>query len=151
MAAPRKHHFIPAIYPKQWAGPDGTLIDWSRPHKKVVPIRRHPNAAAFQSQLYTFHELHPDSRQWFEEAFLQSTDDLASQALARIIAGQMHTLDDLRKSGWARFLMTLRFRHPDLVSEMRNKIANLWRNHDTFTKEAYERERSADDPETFDG
>ena len=91
------------------------------------------------------------SRQWFEKEFLKSTDDLASQALARILAGQMHTLDDLRKSGWTRFLMTLRFRHPDLVSEMRDKIAILWRNHDVFTKGEYERTRSADDPETFDG
>jgi Protein of unknown function (DUF4238) len=47
--------------------------------------------------------------------------------------------------------MTLRFRHPDLVSEMRDSIAALWRSHDVFTKEEYERARSADDPESFDG
>jgi hypothetical protein len=62
------------------------LIEWSKPYKKVVPIRRHPNATAFQKELYTFHDLHPESRQWFEEAFLKSTDDLASQALVRILA-----------------------------------------------------------------
>ncbi len=126
------------------------LIEWSRPHNKVVPIRRHPNATAFQHDLYTFQGLSPESRQWFEQAFLKSTDDLASQALARILAGQMSTLDDLRKSGWARFLMTLRFRHPDVVSEIRDRIAILWKDHTVFTKREYERTRSASDPETFD-
>jgi len=150
MAAPRKHHFIPAFYLKQWAGADGMLIEWSKPHKKVVPIRRHPNATAFQTDLYTFQGLRPESRQWFEEAFLRSADDLGSQALRRMLAGQLHTLDDLRKSGWTRFLMTLRFRHPDLVSEMRQRIEALWKNHDVFTKAEYERIRSTDDPETFD-
>jgi hypothetical protein len=67
------------------------------------------------------------------EHFLKSTDDLASQALARILAGKMNTLDAVRKSGWARFLMTLRFRHPDLLAEARAGIALLWKHHDMFT------------------
>jgi hypothetical protein len=150
VAAPHKHHFIPAFYLKQWAGPDGMLIEWSRPYKQVMPISRHPNATAFQYDLYTFHNLLPDSRQLFEQAFLQSTDDLASQALTRILERQMDTLDDLRKSGWARFLMTLRFRHPDVVAEVRAGITALWKNHGRFTKTQYELARSADDPETFD-
>jgi hypothetical protein len=146
-----KHHFIPAFYLKQWAGaPDGKLIEWSRPFKHVTPIRRHPNATAFQDDLYTFHDLLPEARQLFEQAFLRLTDDLASQALMRILNGQMHTLDDLRKSGWARFLMALRFRHPDVVPELKDAIAALWKDHDRFTKQSYECARSADDPATFD-
>ena len=109
MADPRKHHFIPAFYLSQWAGPDGLLIEWSRPHKEVKPIRRHPNATGFEYDLYAFLDLLPDTRQWFEKKFLQSTDDIASQVLAKILAGQMKALDNLQKSGWARFLMTLRF------------------------------------------
>lgn len=150
MNAPRKHHFIPAFYLKQWAGADGKLIEWSRPHKKVVPIRRHPNATAFQTDLYTFHGLRPDSQQWFEDKFLRSTDELGAQALARMLARQLDTLDDLRKSGWVRLLMTLRFRHPDLVAEMRQRIEVLWNNHNAFTRAEYERIRSVDDPQTFD-
>lgn len=151
MAAPRKHHFIPAFYLKQWASADGVLIEWSKPYKKVVPIRRHPNATAFQTDLYTFPGLLPDSRPWFEDKFLRSTDELSSQALTRLLAGQLLVLDDLRKSGWVRFLMTLRFRHPDLVAEMRQRIEVLWKNHDPFTRAEYERIRSADDPKTCDG
>jgi hypothetical protein len=150
MAAPRKHHFIPAFYLKQWAAPDGKLIEWSKPFEVVRPIRRHPNATAFQNGLYTFSDLLPKARQLFEQAFLQSTDDLASQALTRIMNGQMHTLDNLRKSGWTRFLMTLRFRHPDVVPEIRDAIAVLWADHDRFTKKQYELARSPDDPPTFD-
>jgi hypothetical protein len=149
MAAPHKHHFIPAFYLAKWAVSGGNLIEWSKPHKEIVPIRRHPNATGYQDYLYTFHELLPDSRQWFEEKFLTSTDDQAAQVLERILNRQMHTLDNFRKSAWARFLMTLRFRHPDLVAEMRNQIAALWKNHDIFTRTPYAQTRSQGDPETF--
>ena len=40
--------------------------------------------------------------------------------------------------------------HPDVVGEIRDRIATLWKSHDRFTLEEYERERSPDDPETFD-
>ena len=29
MNAPRDHHFIPAFYLKQWAGPDGKVIEYA--------------------------------------------------------------------------------------------------------------------------
>jgi len=54
-------------------------------------MRRHPNATGFAHDLYTFPDLPPALRQWFEEHFLKFTDDLASQALARILAGRMNT------------------------------------------------------------
>jgi hypothetical protein len=149
VAAPHRHHFIPAFYLARWAGLNDELIEWSRPHKKIVPMRRHPNATGYQNNLYTFPGLLPESRQWFEERFLKSTDDHAAQALTRILRGRMHTLDDRRKSAWARFLMTLRFRHPDVVVEMRDQIATLWKNHDAFTRSPYAETRSPDDPETF--
>jgi hypothetical protein len=150
MSPSRKHHFIPAFYLKRWVNNEGLLIEWSRPHKQIVPIRRHPNATAFQVDLYTFEGLPEDSKRWFEEAFLKNTDDLASEAITRILAGRMETLDSVLRSGWVRFLMTLRFRHPDMLAEMRQIIAYLWSNHDAFTRAEYEKTRSSVDPRTFD-
>jgi hypothetical protein len=69
MAPSRKHHFIPAFYPEQWAGTDGLLIEWSRPRREVVPQRRHPNATGFQYDLYPFSGMPSETRQWFESIF----------------------------------------------------------------------------------
>jgi hypothetical protein len=149
MGDPRNHHFIPAFYLSRWSGEDGRLVEWSKPHNKIIPIRRHPNATGFQRDLYTFPELRPDSRQWFEKHFLKFTDDVASDALKRILTGEMTSLNDRQKSGWARFLMTLRFRHPDAVVELRESITNLWKTHDIFTLEVYSKIRSPSDPLTF--
>jgi hypothetical protein len=83
-------------------------------------------------------------------AFLKNTDDLASEVLTRMLAGRMDTLNNDLRSAWARFVMTLRFRHPDLVAEMRDNITRLWSNHDAFTRSEYQRSRSPNDPGTFD-
>ncbi|KXV71936.1 hypothetical protein AD951_01370 [Acetobacter malorum] len=149
MAAPRKHHFIPAFYLAQWAALNGQLIEWSKPFESVKPIRRHPNATGFQEYLYTFHALLPELRQWFEQNFLKDTDDFASQALKEIIKGRFDALNIRQKSAWVRFMMSLDLRHPDVVSEIRELIEALWTKHDRFTKDAYENSRSPVDPQTF--
>jgi hypothetical protein len=40
----QKHHYIPEFYLKQWAGSDGRLCEFNRPHKKVVAQMKHPSA-----------------------------------------------------------------------------------------------------------
>ncbi|MBE7728250.1 DUF4238 domain-containing protein [Komagataeibacter sp. FXV3] len=149
MAAPRKHHFIPAFYLAQWAASNDQLIEWSKPFGSVKPIRRHPNATGFQEDLYTFQSLAPEARQWFEQTFLKDTDDLASQALKEIMKGRLDALSIRQKSAWVRFIMSLELRHPDVVSEIRETIEVLWNKHDWFTKAAYEAARSPIDPLTF--
>jgi hypothetical protein len=150
MNDPRKHHFIPAFYLKRWALNDGLLIEWSKPHKAILPQRRHPNATGYQKDLYSFPGMLPEAREWFEQQFLKHVDDLASEVLSEIEAGNMAHLNAEQKSGWVRFLMTLRFRHPDLVAEMREAIGRIWAAHDGFTRESYAKIRSPTDPETFD-
>ena len=149
MHNPNKHHFIPAFYLKRWSGPDGLLVEWSKPYRTVKPIRRHPNAAAFQSGLYSFDGFDSHLQQWFETAFLGDTDYIASEVLQRMIARDVHSLSDREKSGWVRFLMTLRFRHPDVVAELREGNSKLWKHHDRRTKASYESIRTDNDPPTF--
>lgn len=149
MVAPRKHHFIPAFYLTQWTDSNHQLIEWSKPFRGVKPIRRHPNATGFQEDLYTFHALVPEARQWFEQKFLKETDDLASQALKQIMKGRSNALNTRQKSAWVRFMMSLNLRQPDVVSEIREAIEILWNNHDCFTKKEYDIARSSTDPLTF--
>lgn len=154
MDAPNKHHFVPAFYLQKWAGlgaKGDELIEWSKPYKTIKPIRRHPNATGFQSGLYTFPDLiDPAARQLFESEFLKQTDTSASESIEHIIAGRAHVLNDRQKSEWVRFLMSLHFRHPDVVAEIREGNSALWKNHDRFTNASYQRAKGPNDPPTFD-
>lgn len=37
----QKHHYIPELYLKQWAGTDGRLYEYARPHNKVKAQMKH--------------------------------------------------------------------------------------------------------------
>ncbi len=105
----------------------------------------HPKATAFKRDLYTVSDLPEASRQWFEQVFLQQTDDLAAKAIVALLAGK--PLDVPTLSGFSRFLMTLGQRHPDGLPELFAAINRLW-NYDGQLPE-YERARQAGDPSTY--
>ena len=63
MSEPRDHHFIPAFYLSQWAGPKGKLIEYSRKHGKVIAKPVGPRATGFETDLYEFADLPPEQRQ----------------------------------------------------------------------------------------
>ena len=152
MNQPTKHHFVPAFYLSKWAvgEPKCELVQWSKPYKAIVPKRRHPNATGFQPGLYSFESSDPNLKQWFESVFLRDVDTAASLLIDRIIGGQAHALDAQEKSHWARFLMTLHFRHPDVVEELRADNLTLWKHHELFTRESYALARRSTDPDNFD-
>jgi hypothetical protein len=39
MNAPRDHHFIPAFYLKQWAGPNGKLVEYPQERQPYLEAR----------------------------------------------------------------------------------------------------------------
>jgi hypothetical protein len=50
----QKHHYIPKLYLKQWAGPDGRVCEFSRPYQQVKPRMTFPDATGYERGLYTF-------------------------------------------------------------------------------------------------
>jgi hypothetical protein len=81
MNAPRDHHFIPAFYLKQWAGPDGKLVEYTRKGGKLIakPIR--PRSTGYERDLYAFPELPLNAAQYIEQVFFSYADQKASDAL----------------------------------------------------------------------
>jgi hypothetical protein len=79
MNAPRDHHFIPAFYLKQWAGPDGKLIEYTRKGGKLIPKPVGPRSTGYERDLYAFPELPPDAAQFMEQVFFAYADQKASR------------------------------------------------------------------------
>ena len=46
------HHYLPQFYQRRWAGKDGKLTVFSRPHDMVVVKRRSTRATGKKAGLY---------------------------------------------------------------------------------------------------
>jgi hypothetical protein len=72
---PRKHHYIPAFYLKQWAGADKKVCEYKRaaPYK-IVPHRRAPEGTGYERDLYRLDGAPAPVAQAFERTFLAALD-----------------------------------------------------------------------------
>src|SRR4051812_24973391 len=73
--APSLH---PVFYLKRWAGADGKLCEYSRPHGETAKgLRKAPKSTAFVRDLYTIPGAPPEAAQFVEKRFMKLTDDWA--------------------------------------------------------------------------
>ena len=76
-----KHHYIPVLYSKEWAGPNGLLCEFSRPYDVVKPKRVHPDGTGYVRGLYTVPRNDPRVAEFIEREFFKITDNLAACVL----------------------------------------------------------------------
>lgn len=144
-----RHHYVPVFYLKQWAGRDGRLCEFSRPHKVVMPRMTHPDGTAYEHGLYTFPNLPPEARNFIENRLLQMADDQAAVALRRMVAGDMDFDADTR-SAWSRFLMSLMHRTPERIAQMRRMVEEQYPKHMEAARERWDEIKHPDDPRSID-
>jgi hypothetical protein len=89
---PEKHHYLPIFYQKRWAGADGQVCVYSKPHKEVKALRRHPDRVGFEFDLYTIPGVEFEAASHLERRFFLQTDNDASQALASFENGNCSRL-----------------------------------------------------------
>jgi hypothetical protein len=67
---PRDHHFIPVFYLKQWASSTtNKVIEYSIKHCNFIAKPVGPKKTGYQTDLYSFPELPPDTAQHIEDVF----------------------------------------------------------------------------------
>lgn len=148
--ASKRHHFVPCFYTSQWALTDERLVEWSKPYREIKPIRRHPSETGYQDYLYTMSDLPDGFHQWFEDEFFRTYDNYASLALRKLVNGQLPSMEYKIKYDWARFLVTMRFRHPDPISELKDAVRRIWGKRQGITQQEYESIRRPNDPSTVE-
>jgi hypothetical protein len=150
MSTPRDHHFIPAFYLERWAGPNGKLIEYTIKHGELIAKPVGPRATGYETNLYAFHELPPDVRQFVEQEFFNYADRVASLALDLHLSGNQQAWTPELLSAWSRFLIALHLRHPDALPELRAGAQAIWEASGSASQIAYEAIRKPEDPQTFD-
>ncbi len=124
---PRHHHFIPVFYLKQWtASSTRKVIEYSQPYGKFIPKPVSPDYTGFQRDLYSFPELPPDIAQHIEDVFLRHSDNKAALAHQRILAWDKSPWPPDMMEAWARCIMHMLLRHPDVIVEMRAAASTIW-------------------------
>lgn len=82
MNEPKKHHFLPVFYLRQWANADRRLVEFKKPFgNTVVPRRGHPQSMGWIDRLYALDGVKGASAQKFETTFLSPVDSRAAEAL----------------------------------------------------------------------
>lgn len=151
MSTPRDHHFIPVFYLKEWAGPNGKLIQYSRPHPRKFAIKPvGPRATGFETDLYGFPDLPNELAQFLESKFLARTDELAALVHNKLLDGTAAPWTSETRSAWSRFAINFLIRHPHPFAEIRSVAYDCWLKPDSITQTEYERIKQPEDPPTFE-
>jgi hypothetical protein len=153
VSEPRKHHYIPVCYLKQWANTgDRRLCE----HKLILgghgvkPRRTSPDGTGYQVDLYRVHGVPDSVSQDFEKRFMRLVDTDASRALEKIIAGDTDNWPGDLRSGWTRFILSLLFRNPEAVTTIKGHVIEMWEESIKALQADYAARWRPGDPESFE-
>jgi hypothetical protein len=146
---PRKHHYVPVFYLKQWVSADRQLCEYKRVPRKIVTRRTHPEGTGYEKDLYRVDGLPDSLSQLVESQFMRMVDTEANYALQKIISGDPTPWDSKMRSAWTRFVLSLRFRNPEAVSTIKLQMVAVWEGALENMRVNYDKVRYAADPPTF--
>jgi hypothetical protein len=122
VSQPKKHHYIPCFYLKEWIGDDSRLCEFSKPWKNIVkPRRTHPNGTGYLEGLYSFLYSKAAIQQQVEERFFKDIDDKAAIALQEFRnSTTQNALNKESVLNFARFIFSLELRCPEDIKRLRD-------------------------------
>jgi len=150
VSIPRKHHYVPVFYLKQWTGPDGRLCEYKRVAGRTLTRRTFPAGTGYQKDLYRLEGVPDALAQAVESKFMHMVDTEANYALDKIVSGDTSPWDARMRSAWARFILSLRFRNPEAVRIIKRQMEDIWKAGVENFQANYDKRRRPTDPATFD-
>lgn len=150
MSEPDKHHYLPVFYLSQWAGADGRVVRYHRPHSAVVAHPIAPKNTGYEAGLYRLDGYVTDQCNAIEKNFMAPVvDDLGAQAMRVLIERDQAKMTPAMRQAWTRFVMSLHVRHPVRVAQITQQAAVGLRQSLLANPEEYEAVRGANDPPTL--
>ncbi|WP_316184213.1 MULTISPECIES: DUF4238 domain-containing protein [unclassified Bradyrhizobium] len=147
MSDPRRHHYIPVFYLKQWAT-NGFLCEMRKVQGKIIIHSKAPTATGFRQDLYRIDGVSPELAQHFERTFMHMVDSQAASAMRRIQSGSKETWPASERDAWVRFILSLLFRNPEAVELIKGQMKRIWAEAIQGLRDDYESYRRPGDPAT---
>ena len=158
------HHFVPKFLLRAWSdgASDGMFQEFRLDVKSLPTMRRAPKATAYQDNLYalTKPEVAGMSQQAIETDLMSHIDNYAAPVRVKMeqhglknLSMEQHGLKNLsisERQDWVRFLMSLRVRQPDIVSQIRTDGTHNLRQNLLEAPEQYEALAEEDDAPTLE-
>lgn len=141
---PWRHHYIPQFLLRQWAGNDGMIERYTRPHKSLIRERVSTKAAGFQRNLYAT----SDTSMQLEDTFFKQVDNNAATAHQKLLDD--HDLTDEDKVNWAIFLRAMMHRTPQDVLVFKEAAAAHLQSMLPRLEQVYQSVRGSNDPIDFE-
>ena len=150
MSEPIRHHYLPVFYLNHWAGADGKVIRYYRPHRDVVASSISPKFTGFEQGLYRLDGYDPESENDIEKKFMAPlVDDPASRAMEALIERNQSNLTPEFRQAWTRFVMSLHVRHPGNVAQITRQARSGLRQSLLEDPRDYAAVRKNSDPPTL--
>jgi hypothetical protein len=144
---PEKHHYLPVFYISHWAGADGKVVRYYRPHREVVASPITPQHTGYEPGLYGLEGCSPDVRNSIEKNFMAPVvDSPASRALDVLNERDNAKLTTELRQAWTRFVMSLHVRNPAKVDHITRQAGAGLRQSLCANPEEYEAVRGANAP-----
>jgi hypothetical protein len=144
------HHYIPQFYLKRWARPNGQLSVMRLVHgRKVAPSDKYPAGTGYHPDLYRTEGVPEEKAQHLEVGFMSQLDNAANRALERILAFDESEWDVGDQKAWVVFLLSLIFRNPETVAELKDIISEMWSVGIGELEADYDHRRLPGFPDTF--
>jgi Protein of unknown function (DUF4238) len=149
MVDPKKHHFSPVFYLKGRGDANSKVVEYSRPHDKVVWRRVSPEGTGFKPFLYTLEGAPEDRKQEIEKKYMaEIVDNRGALALKVLIARNQAKLTEKLRNDWTRFLIASLYRRPQAVNNVIDTFGDVLRKNLSEDLERYESLKEKGDPPT---
>ena len=126
MSDPVDHHYLAVFYLNRWAGEDGKVCRFSRPHGDTVVSKRvSPRGTAYEEHLYSMWTPNGPPNADMEREFMSPLDSEAAEALDLLEKGLPETKWEPRlRSAWSRFVWAQSIRTPSEIVKQRAKVTS---------------------------
>ncbi len=121
MVEPRRHHYLPEFYQKNWAI-QGKCKVYRRYGTKVSVVSRAPKAVGFELDLYATAPVEDVDRHLLERVILSRIDNDAARALRFLLKNDGAPSDPRLFHAWTRFLLSLLHRAPSRIRDIRQSL-----------------------------
>src|SRR3974390_3286309 len=148
---PRKHHYIPVCYLKQWAKTEDKRLCEHKliPDIGVKPRRTAPAGTGYAPDLYRVDGVPEAVAHDLETKFMHLVDTYAAQSIERIVAGQTDNWTGDLRSAWTRFIVWLVFRNPEAFSTLTEHVVAMWEKGVEALEPIYAKEKRPEEPPTL--
>lgn len=151
MTAHQINHFVPASYFRPWCASDGRLVYFKWIGDRFLSDNANPKSIAKKPLLYNLHGAPKNKASIIETKFFTPLIDEPGALIHQILlVGSTTSLSLKERHQWARYLMALRVRTPEIIEKVRKLGSEGVRDSLRRNQDEYETIKSVGAPATLE-